>query len=680
MWAQPAHDDVEVRVVGSWDGYQEPGVTAESADDGWKVAVLDLSPGEYGYQIIFDGKAQLDRFAPLGTYRGEREVSLLVAPDCSVPALRVDAASADDAGALSITGAFLARGDGPPIAPSSLEVRIDGDLASSAAARAAAATGVFGVSADGLAPGKHTITIDARDEDGAAAPTARASVWVRPAAETWSDAVLYQIVVDRFRGDGGAPLPAPATPGSRAGGTLAGVTAELEKGTFEALGVTALWLSPLYTNPEEALVNRDGRESEGYHGYWPIADREVDPRLGGEAALDALMAAAHARGIKVLFDLVPNHVYDKNPRYLAHRGDGWFDDGPDHCVCGDPGCAWDTHIQACWFTPFLPDVRWQSEAAMHAAIDDTVFWMRRFDADGVRIDAVPMMPRLATRRILHGMRSSVSPREALFALGEVFTGPGGEDVIRYFMGKDGLDSAFDFPLMWSLRDAVAHNRAGLDDVEATLLANDAALRGSGAVMGRMLGNHDTTRFISEAAGNAGNHPWDNPPPQPDSAGVYARHRLGLTLIYALPGMPVLYYGDEVALAGASDPDSRRVMPDLASISAEQQATATLARRLGALRRCLPALRRGERVPLWADTTTLAFARDSGDGAPVLALFSTAEGPTDIPLPGGVMPPGPYVDALSGQAITLAGGDAVPIDSMSAKLLVPESSPCLAEAP
>jgi glycosidase len=678
VWAKARATD-EVRVIGSWDDWQTPGTAFEPAEDGWLAARLQLPPGEYGYQISINGAPRLDKYQPLSTYRGEQEVSLLVAADCSVPALQIDAAQASANGALSISGTFLAKNGGPAIAPSSVRVTIDGGPANTAKTSANAATGELTISATGLAPGKHAVTVDASDTAGTAA-SARASVWVKPAAETWSDGVLYQIVVDRFRGDGGAPLAPPPTPGTRAGGTLAGVTAEIEKGTFESLGVSALWISPVYQNPDEFRIGRDGHPSEGYHGYWPIADRKVDPHLGGEAALDALIAAAHAHGLRVLFDLVPNHVYEKNPRYLEHQNDGWFENGPDHCVCGDQGCDWGTHIESCWFTPFLPDVRFRSDAAMHAAIDDTLFWMSRFDADGVRIDAVPMMPRAATRRILRAMRDSLSPRGALFAVGEVFTGPGDIGSIRYHMGPDGLDSAFDFPLMWSLRDAVASQRAGFDAVEETLAASDDALRGSGALMARMLDNHDTTRFLSEAAGNAGNDPWKNPPPQPSNSDPYVRQRLGLALIFALPGMPVIYYGDEVALAGASDPDSRRVMPALDSLSDEQQATLAFTQRLGRLRRCLPALRTGARVPVWADGNTYAFARDADDGAPALALFSTAATATTIAVPGGIVPPGSYVDALSGQAITLAGGDAIPIDPLTAKILIPQNSPCASSTP
>jgi glycosidase len=679
VWVKPSRASSEVRVIGSWDGWQAEGVLAEDADDGWKAAVLELPAGEHAYQIVIDGKARLDPSQPLTTYHGEEEVSLLLAPDCQQPAIAIDSASAPQ-GALSIAGRFLAKHGGPAVDASSLSVSIDGARAPSATIHATPETGAFTVEASGLARGKHAIRIDAADEGGLAAQTARASVWVEPAAETWADAVLYQVVIDRFRGEGGSDLAPPPTPGTRAGGTLSGVTAEIERGTFEALGVTALWLSPVYTNPEAFETGRDGHLSQGYHGYWPLADREVDPAIGGEAALDALIAAAHAHGLRVLFDLVPNHVHDKNPRYAKHAPDGWFDDGPDHCVCGDPGCDWAKHIERCWFTPFLPDVRWQSGDAMRAAVDDTIFWMDRFDADGVRIDAVPMMPRSATRRILRGMRDRIAPRDALFAVGEVFTGPGGADVIKYYMGPHGLDSAFDFPLMWAMRDAIAAGHSGLDAIERTIADGEDALRGSGAVIARMLGNHDTTRFASESNGDAGQNAWSSPPPQPSASFVYARQRVALALVHALPGMPVIYYGDEVGLAGASDPDCRRVMPSASSLSPDQQETLAFTKTLGALRRCSNALRRGERTPIWADGDTLAFARDAGDGSPVVALFSTSVSDTTIPIPGGVVPDGDYVDALTGEAFSLQGSSEIPMSPLTARFLLPAHSPSCFKAP
>ncbi len=532
------------------------------------------------------------------------------------------------------------------------------------------------MSATGLAPGKHTVALTAADAHGNSA-TAQAAVWVQPAAETWDDAVLYQIVTDRFRGDGGVTLSPPATPGTRAGGTLAGITAEIEKGTFADLGVTALWISPVYTNPDGFFSDNEGHLSQPYHGYWPLEEQAVEPKVGGEAALDALVAAAHAHGLRVLFDLVPNQVFDQNPRYLAHQNDGWFNQGPDACICGAPGCDWGTYIDTCWFAPYLPDVRYQDDDAMHAAMGDALFWMSRFDADGVRIDAVPMVPRATTRRIVGALRDSEAPARALFSVGEVFVGGGlpGLDQITSYLGPHGLDSAFDFPLMWAMRDVVAHDGAGFDEVETMLEETEQALAGSGAVVARMIDNHDTTRFLSEGSGDDLSDPWGHPPPQPTDTSVYARQRLALALVFALPGMPVIYYGDEVALAGADDPDSRRVMPALDGLLPDQAATLALTKRLGALRRCSAALRRGARVPIWDDADTLAFARDAGDGAPVLALFSHSASPATVTVPGGIVPAGAWIDAVTGAPVTLGAGTTLALDPLSFRILVPSSSAC-----
>src|SRR5690606_8156280 len=145
----------------------------------------------------------------------------------------------------------------------------------------------------------------------------------------------------------------------------------------------------------------------------------------------------------------------------------------------------------------------------------------------------------------------LAPREASFFVGEVFTGPGawGIEVIRYYLGPDGLDSVFDFPLMWALREVVAHESAGFEAVEATLAEIEAKTAGSGATLTRMIGNHDTTRFLSEAAGGAGADPWADPPPQPVAPEPFERQALALGLVLTLPGLPVIYYGDEVGLAG-----------------------------------------------------------------------------------------------------------------------------------
>lgn len=669
-------------VQGSWDGLTVP-IPMTSWGEGWFFIELSLPPGEYGYRILEGGKARLDRYNPLTTFRvgpggGDEEVSLAISPDCSTPEVLLDAVEVEGDTA-TVRASFFATPGGSPLDPDGINVSL-WNGGSVALAGVDAERGAFTLNVSGLARGKHTFVVTASDTDGRASAPVRAVAWVEPASPSWEEGILYQIVTDRFRGDGGSPLATPATPGSRAGGTLDGIRAEIEKGTFEALGVSALWISPVYTNPAEYRVGSGGRLYEGYHQYWPAEPRGVEGRIGGEEALRALIDAAHRRGLKVLFDLVPNHVYESNERYLQHRDHGWFNNGPDACVCGTEDCGWGEHIRSCWFADYLPDVRWENPDVMRMGVEDALWWMDTFDADGVRIDAVPMMPRAATRRITGALRAHAAPRHALFSIGEVYTGPGAGAIesIRYFLGPHALDGAFDFPLMWAIRDAIATGRGGFDDVERILSRTSASLAGSGAVLGRMINNHDVARFISEATGGAGNDPWLAPPAQPDAADPYQRTRMALGLVLTLPGMPVLYYGDEVALAGAGDPDNRRVMPDLEAISEGQRSVLALARRLGPLRRCSAALRKGDRKLLAVADDIYAFRRDAGDGSPAVALFSTAGEPTEIPIPAGTVPAGAYLDAVSGEAVEIAPGMPVPMPPLSFRVLLPQESPCLAD--
>ena len=175
-------------------------------------------------------------------------------------------------------------------------------------------------------------------------------------------------MIDRFRGAAG-PLAAPATPGDRAGGTLDGVRAALEAGYFErARRHHALALAGLH-QPERSPVGRDGHLYAAYHGYWPDDPRAVDPPLGGEAALDALVAAAHARGLRVLVrrraeprlrdaPVLPGALA-RPPMRRAARDELVQRRARRTASAATPGCDWGAHIETCWFAPYLPDLNWR---------------------------------------------------------------------------------------------------------------------------------------------------------------------------------------------------------------------------------------------------------------------------------------------------------------------------------
>jgi glycosidase len=392
--------------------------------------------------------------------------------------------------------------------------------------------------------------------------------------------------------------------------------------------------------------------------------------MDGRSGDDAFVRAAHARGIRVLFDVVPNHVHEQHP--LAREQRDWFVTG---CICGQGTCDWGTNIKTCWFAPYLPDFDLSRADVARAVTDDVTWWMDRWDGDGIRIDAVPMMPRGAVRRIATTVRGRYEhPGNRPYVLGENFTGPGAYDSLRYDLGPFGLDGSFHFPLMWTLRAAIATERAPMSEIDASFRAGEAAWDGSGAVMGLMIGNHDVSRFASESAGNANGDTW-MPPPQPVDPLVYAKQRLALAAVLTMPGAPVIYYGDEIGLAGRSDPDCRRVMPAEADLLPSQRETRELVRRIGRARGCAKALRRGDLRTLHADAESLVFVREVDGSAPVVvALTRRPKVPIEISLP--TTAPVALVDVVTGQRVDVVSGRlTVPADAFGARVYVAADGGC-----
>jgi glycosidase len=639
-------------------------------DDGWMAASIDTTPGEHAYAIVEDGVWLTDKQVPMTAFHDGQEVSLGIADDCEHPALHVDGVDATADGHAVVRASFLAARGGAAIDRSSV-VATAADNTTLPVVATDPKTGALRFETSGLKRGKYTFRITASDTNGAAAEDAIATVWIEPHAWDPRDAIVYQVVLDRFRGASG-PLAAPAKPSDRAGGTLSGLRHAIEAGEIEALGVNTLWLSPLYKNPEGEFPGTDGHMYTSYHGYWPIASRELDPRVADDAELDRFMKVAHDRGLRVLFDVVPNHVHEQHPWVKQHPD--WF---KKDCTCGQGKCDWATHIKTCWFAPYLPDLDWTNIDVARAETADVMWWFDRWGADGLRIDAVPMMPRAATRRIAHTVRTRYEhPGNVPYILGENFTGPGGYDNLRYDLGPFGLDGSFHFPLMWTLRQTLAAESAPMGDIDASFRAGEKAWDGSGAVMGMMIDNHDVSRFASESAGSASGDSW-TPAPQPLDPTVYAKQRVALATVLSLPGAPVVYYGDEVGLAGKNDPDSRRVMPAEAALMPAQIETRDLVRKVGRARACSDALRRGALRTIVADAERFVFAREiAGDvrGAVVVSLARRPTNTASIHLPAGA--PDALVDVVTGKPAEVVGGVlTVPSDAFGVHVYVDSGGSC-----
>lgn len=590
---------------------------------GTLTAKVSLPPGPVRYRIAVDGQRFTDPENPQTLLDADGvEHSLAEIPDCTLPAWVLSERLDRSGGVRLSLRAFTPTGAGIPAAAPTLTAHLDGRRVEPVATWDDAVT--FDFQFPGRTDSKHHFTLEATSADGQAFEPFSAPFWVSAGDSfRWDDAIVYQVVVDRFAAETAFTAAQRAQPlERRIGGNLRGLKRVVESGYFETMGVNVLWLSPLYDNPEDWRVGREGGAAKyvGYHGYWPAADRAVEPAFGTEADVDALVQAAHARGLRVIMDVVLNHVDATHP--LARARPDWF--RTPACVCGSPACPWSTHIETCWFTEYLPDVDWRVEGALSQRVEAALWWMRRFDLDGLRVDAVPMMPRLVVRRLVaETHRRFEALRERQMLLGETYTGPEGHDLIRWYLGPDGLDSQFDFPLMWALRATLARDDQPLTLLEEVLRNSARAWYGSTAVMAVMVGNHDVPRFVDAVALSA---------TTPTPGDRLTRLKLALGTVYGLPGMPILYYGDEIGVAGAYDPANRAPMRFAADWTPPEAALHDDIARFGRLRACSPALRRGEFSDLTSGPDTLAFWRGRNTARPVLFALNRADEMRTLRLP------------------------------------------------
>ncbi len=635
--------ETEVALVGDFNDWAPAGYELERTSEDVYERSFTLSPGRHAYRFLVDGEETLDVNNPLTLFDdADREHSARVVGDCAIPALAVKATSAN-ASSYRAAIRFERAYGGAELDPERLVVTLDGEKSNS---EESAERGIISIT---LSPptGKHVLRVSAADRDGLEAEAVELPFWIEEEAFTWKDAVIYQIVVDRFRkGDG--ELDADAGITRRMGGDYAGIVEALDEGYFEKLGANTIWIGPADTNVDGLWKGFDGREYESYHGYWPVEFRRVDPRWGGEDALSELVASAHGAGMRVILDVVPNHVHIHHPYFTEHRGE-WFNHPAGDCVCGRE-CSWNTDIEFCWFTDYLPDLDWTSGAVLDAVIPDLTWWLERFNLDGLRIDAVAMMPRLVTRYLRYASnRTAGQGGRHVYLIGETFTGSEGRAQIRQYLGPQGLSGQFDFPLMWALRSVLAQGGGRMADLLDAYDESVAAWEGSGAVMGHILGNHDVPRFLSLANGD----PVDdslNPPSVPTNERPYRLLALGFAFLLTLPGAPVIYYGDEFGQPGAGDPDNRRPMRFDADRNENEAALAETVSRLGRLRRALPAFRYGERTDLLREPDRLAYALAAGESGVVVVLSRSGEaGLLDLECPD-------FLSKTNSRSMDCMGGD------------------------
>jgi cyclomaltodextrinase len=438
------------------------------------------------------------------------------------------------------------------------------------------------------------------------------------------DAVFYQIFPDRFATSGRLgrnlhfePWESPPTPFGFKGGDLFGILEHLDY--LQDLGITAIYLNPIFA-------------SAANHRYHTYDYFHVDPLLGGNAAFRSLLDGAHMRNIRIILDGVFNHASRGFWQFHHTLENGaaspyvdWFHFDPDRlygrrhfAAHPDPearvalrsgaGSLKALGYKAWWDLPALPKFNTDTPAVREFLWNVAVHWMQ-FGIDGWRLDVPTEIDDDTFWQEFRRRVKAINPDTYL--VGEIW-----HEAQRWLQG-DQFDAVMNYPLTKAclgffggehLNTRETH-RAGsyrevrpltapqfADRIDEILSLYDPAIT---TVQFNLLDSHDTPRFLTSVSD--------------DKSAL----QLALLFLFTAPGVPCLYYGDEIGLAGRHDPDCRRAFPwDPARWDHELLA---FVKKCIALRHAHPALRRGSYTRLYADKGVYVSGRTLDTDVLVIAL-------------------------------------------------------------
>ncbi len=363
----------------------------------------------------------------------------------------------------------------------------------------------------------------------------------------WQTFIIYQIYPRSFQDSNGDGV-----------GDLAGITSRLDY--VRSLNIGAIWLSPIYPSPMHDF------------GY-DVADYcDIHPLFGSMADFDHLLAEVHARGMKLILDLVPNHTSDEHPWFIASHSSRddpkrdwyiWRDPAPGGGLpnnwqshFGGPAWTFDEHTGQYYLHQFVkqqPDLNYRNPQVVAALLDTMRFWLDR-GVDGFRVDVIGLMMKDPLFRdepanpdwdgvaafaslqhiytanlpevhdLIHQMRAVLDAYDNRMMVGETYLP--NDELVKYYGSPDKKEChlPFNFQLIRAHWDA-ANVRQMVDAYEAVLPP--------GAWPNWVLGNHDQHRLATRIGAH--------------------QARVANMLLLTLRGTPTCYYGDEIGMTDVSIP-------------------------------------------------------------------------------------------------------------------------------
>ncbi|MCK5839677.1 MAG: hypothetical protein KAG99_07500 [Bacteroidales bacterium] len=446
--------------------------------------------------------------------------------------------------------------------------------------------------------------------------------------------IIYNIMVDRFfNGDTGNdyPVPDPAIlpEANYLGGDLAGITFQAKQGFFKDLGVNTIWISPIILNPEGAFGQYPDplTKFSGYHGYWPISFTKIDYRYGTSDEFHNLVSTLHDDKMNILLDFVAHHVHQEHPVYIAHPD--WVTNLylPDGSLNTE---RWDEHRLTTWFDVFLPTLDLSKPEVYEMLADSAVFWIDEYELDGFRHDATKHIPEVFWRTLTKKLKNRVviSKGQPVFQIGETY---GNGELIGSYVNSGELDAQFDFNVYDAAVAVFANDNESFERLNNTI--NESfKYYGHHHLMGNISGNQDRGRFISYAGGDlkfdedAKKAGWTREIGVGDSIGYQKMEQL-MALNMTIPGVPVIFYGDEIGMPGGNDPDNRKMMLFECLTKKETQVKETV-KQLIKLRKKNLEFMYGDFEVLSVSTNTYVFARTYFDRIGIV-VFNKSDEPIHI---------------------------------------------------
>ena len=386
--------------------------------------------------------------------------------------------------------------------------------------------------------------------------------WMNPAdinrTPAWvNDTIWYQIFPDRFcngtpEKNGNDITPwrnhGTVTNKEKFGGNLEGIRQKLSY--LQNLGITGIYFNPIM-------------EAESNHKYDTTDYTKIDPAFGDEETMKALCMEAHEKGIRIMVDAVFNHCGRKFAPWidvLEHGKDSCYADWfmvEDWEQIGKRADTRDRRFYSFAFADTMPKLNTNNEEVIEYFCKVCEEWVQKFDIDGIRFDVGNEVSHRFLKRIREHLKT-VKPD--IYLLGEIW-----HDASQWLQG-DEYDSVMNYPLLSGIHDFFLDKTMKKEEFEYMVnRCYTMYMQQNNDVLFNLLDSHDTERLMNRF------HDLDK---------FYQQ----LAILFTLPGSPCIYYGTEIAMEGAHDPDCRRCMPWSEIESKENQEKIAMMRKLIMLRR------------------------------------------------------------------------------------------------